>query len=394
MGKLKRALGIETLSEEPLGDYSADVTPPARSSATVVTEDRALALPAVFRGVQIIAGMGSQLRVNAWRGEEKVTPAPALVTRPDPWRSLRSFLYRTIICLIFDGNAFWLRHRDAAGNVVGLEVLNPRHVWVRWDKGVKRYDYFHRGRRVKGATDHQIRHVWGMELYGHSRGIGPITACRLAVEGIANVREYADQWFANGEGVGGILSTDQALTPQEIKLYKRIFYGLDMDDDDPDKGRVGPRVRITGKGLTYEAGILKPADAQWLESQAMGVLDVARMLGLPGDYLLAAVEGTSLTYANLSMIDTQMLKTTLFPNYLRPIEEAITEELPRGQEARFSTEEFLRPDEKTQAEVDEIYLRNRVVSAEEIRTRKGWTGPAPATDSPTTTPQTQEAPAP
>lgn len=394
MGKWLRAIGLEKLSEEPLGDYSSDVTPPARSSVTVVTEDRALALPALFRGVQIIAGMGSQLRLEGWRGGVLMNPQPSLILQPDPWRSLRSFLLRAIICLVLNGNAFLLKQRDPAGNVIGLEVLNPRHVWIKWDKGVKSYDVLIRGVRSNKAYS-EIEHVKALEIYGHDRGIGPITACRLAVAGILNVREYADKWFADGEGVAGLLNTDQKLTPEEINFYKNVWYGKNPDGTDlaethPDYGRTGPRVRVTGAGLTFDPMILNPADAQWLESQAFGVLDIARMLGIPGDYLMAAVEGASLTYANLSMIDTQFLKTNLFPNYLAPLEEAISSVIPRGQTAKFNTEAFLRPDDKAQADIDQIYLQANVISAQEIRDRKGWAGPPP---KPVAQPQKQETPA-
>lgn len=398
MGKWLRAIGLETLSETPPDDdYSADVTPPARSSATVVTEDRALALPALFRGVQLIAGMGSQLQLEAWRGGALIDPQPQLVQQPDPWRSLRSFMLRAIVCLILDGNAFLLKHRDPAGNVVGLEVLNPRNVYIRWSRlGVKSYDVFVRGeRRTYSYAD--IEHVKALEVYGHDRGLGPITACRLAVAGIINVREYADKWFAESEGTNGLLKTDQKLTPEEIRFYKNVWYGKNpdgtaIDDTHPDFGRVGPRLRVTGAGLDFDPMLLNPADAQWLESQAFGVLDVARMLGLPGDYLMAAVEGSSLTYSNLSMIDTQFLKTNLFPNYLAPLEEAITSVIPRGQTARFNTEAFLRPDDKAQADIDAIYLTAGVISADEIRKRKGWAGPAPK-PTPAPAPASQEVPA-
>lgn len=395
MGKWLRAVGLEKLSEEPLGDYSADVTPPARSSAPVVTEDRALALPRFFRGVQLIAGMGSQLTLEAWRGRTLVDPAPSLVLQPDPWRSLRSFLMRAIVCLILDGNAFLLKHRDPNGAVIGLEVLNPRHVWIKWSPlGVKSYEVNIRGRWVAKTYD-EIEHVRGLEIYGHDRGIGPLTAAREAVGGILTVREYADKWFTEGEGTSGLLRTDQKLTPEEIRAAKNVWYGRNPDgtpieDGHPDYGRSGPRVRVAGAGLDYDPMILNPADAQWLEAQNFGVTDIACLLGLPGDYLLTAVEGSSLTYANLAMIDTQFLKTTLLPNYLRPLEEAITASLPRGQNARFNTTEFLRADEKTQAEIDQIYLVNNVISPDEVRDRKGIAGNAP---TPKPAPAPQEIPA-
>jgi HK97 family phage portal protein len=136
-------------------------------------------------------------------------------------------------------------------------------------------------------------------------------------------------------------------------------------------------VRVLGHGLKYEPIMLRPSDAQWVEAQNLGILDVARIFGLPPEYLAAAVDGTAMTYSNLEMIDAQFLRTTLFPTYLRKIENALTTALPRGQRARFRTSDLLRPDAKTRAEIDAIYLPLGVYDRREVRAREGIAGPVP-----------------
>lgn len=380
MGRIKRmaasAVGItlsETPPEGPLGDYSADVTPPGRSSSLAMSPRAALTLPAFYRGATLIAGMGGQLRLGSWRGDELVAPAPGLVRKPDPWRSLRSFVTRTITCLTLHGNAYWRKTIAADGTVLGLEVLDPNAVTIRWRKGVKTYTYTLRGVTYRDRPATEIEHLWFYEVPGALVGLGPVQACRAAMEGIVNLREYADRWFTE-EAVDGVLATDQRLTPEEARVYKRQWYATDPED--PRGG--GPGIKVVGAGLSYTPYFLKPSDAQWLEAQSWGVLDVARLLGVPGDYVLAAVEGSSLTYANLEMIDAQFLRTTLFPLYLAPIEEALTECLPRGQEARFDARDFLRPDAKTRAEIDKTYIDAGVYDGVWVRTRDKIDAPAPA----------------
>lgn len=405
MGKLTQrlgqALGLETLADEPLGSYDADVTPPARSSVSVVSEDRALGLPVFFRGVQLIVTLGSMLKLEAWRGDVKLTGQlePALIRNPDPWRSRRSFVMRILVCLVLDGNAFLLKHLNPDGSVAGLEVLNPKNVVIKFSPlGVKSYEVHLRGRWVT-KTYADIEHIRGLEVYGHDRGLSPLTACRLALGGILDVREYADNWFGSGQGTSEVLTSDQKLSTEEIRAYKNVYYGRNPDGSPitdtahPDYGRSGPGVRVFGSGLSLETNLLDPEDAQWLEAQNFGILDIARLLGIPAAKLEAAVQGSSLTYANLGMIDTQFLKDTLYPAYLVPIEEALTNVLVRGQEARFSSAEFLRPDEKTQAEIDDIYLTAGVISAEEVRTRKGLSGPAPNPPTPAPAAASEDVPA-
>lgn len=381
MGKFRQILGLQPslLADEPLGDYSADVAPVSREVAGV-SVDRALGLPAVFRSVQITAGMAAQLTIDSYRGSKRLDPAPALVAQPDTWRPLSSWIERFVISLATEGNTFLRKHRYPDGSIASLEVLNPHLVTItRTKNGVKAYRYIHDGKAINLTSD-EVEHVWFMELPGRTRGLSPIGACRAALSGILDVRDYADGWFGATDVPSGILTTDQPLDNVQAAEYKRRWLNP-WAEDDPDK-RTGPTVRVLGKGLSYQAIPLNPEDAQWVESQKLGVLDIARIFGMPADYLHVGVDGSSLTYQNLEAVHAQFLRLTLFPLYLRKIEAALTSVLPRGQVARVNTSALLRPDAKTRAEIDRIYLDAGVIAPIEVRTREGWDGPAPAKPAP------------
>lgn len=386
MGVILRALGLETLADQPLGDYSADVTPLARSASPLVSVDRALSLPAVFRAVQITAGMAAQLPLQAWRSGQQLTgrDEPSLVRQPDPWRPLSSWIERAVVDLATDGNAFLRKHRGPDGGIVALEVLDPRRVAVLRDSrtAVKRYEYADLNGKTRKLAADDVEHVWGLEVPGLDRGLGPIQACRVALSGVIDVRDYAGNWFRENDVPTGVLTTDQKIDADTAKAYKAKWIAPDTDENG-NLTRLGPSVRVLGQGLSYTPIFLKPEDAQWLEAQNMGVLDVARMFGLPADYLLAAVDGNSLTYSNLEMIDAQFLRTTLFPVYLRKLEAALTNVLPRGQAARFDTAPLLRPDAKTRAEIDALYITQGVYDGDHVRRREGIPGRAPARPAPT-----------
>lgn len=400
MGLLSKALGFQGLAADdgPVGDYSADVTPPARSAAPSVTVDRAVTLPAVFRAIQIIQTMTAQLvreGLGAWRDGALVTPTPALVRKPDPWRSRRSFAARFATSGATDGNVFLLRS-SVGGFVTGAQVLDPFATFIRWENGVKKYDTVERGRdghlRTVTRTDAEVLHVWtGLELPGHDRALGPIAACRVALGGHLDSRAYAAGWFAGNDVPSGVLSSDQRLDPTSAAEYKRQWLNPTLADGVTPDHTAGPSVRVLGQGLTYSPIMLKPSDAQWLESQAFGVVDVARMFGMPPGKLAAAVEGSSLTYATPDLLDRELARDTLLPVYIAPLEDALTELLVRGQEARVAMDEWLRPDPKTQADIDAIYLDKDVISPEEVRVRQRWAGPAP---KPKPAPAPAAAPAP
>lgn len=388
MGFLAAALGARHLTADvPTGDYSANVTPPSRD-VLPVDAMRALTLTAVYRAVAILAGLGSSMTLDSFRSGVKVNPAPSLVSQPDPWRPMSSWVERLIVCLALEGNAFLRKYRDASGLVVAAIVLDPGRVAIRrTSKGVKVFDVSNLdGTTETGLTDYDIEHVWGLEVPGQDRGLSPIAACRSTLAGVLDVRDYSQTWFNNSDVPTGVLASDQALTPAEIAQYRKVWKNPAAFDDAGNKVReLGPSVRVVGKGLTYNRVSLSPAEAQWLESQRYGVMDVARMFGIPGELLSAAVEGKSLVYTNPQMVFRQMIDTTLGPGYLRKIEAAVSAMLPRGQSARFDYAPLLRPDPLTQAQVDAVYLAQGVLAKDEVRARLGYEGPAPETPAPAPT---------
>lgn len=367
MGILSQALGLETLSAAPAGDPlpPAGVTVPTRSAKPSTTPARFMGVPAAFRAIELLSGLASQMPLTTWRHDVKVETHP-LCTRPDPWRERSAWVERNVVNLATDGNAFWRRHRDTTGAVISLEVLDPARVRPYWtDRGVKKYEVTDRRTgRTEDLTTADVRHIWFLETPGLDRSLSPIGWCRAAATGILDVRDYADTWFDDSDIPSGVLSTDQRLDPTSAKEYKDKWLR-------PDDEHHGPKVRVLGQGLTYRPIALNPKDAQWLESQNAGVLDVCRMFGLPPVYLHAELGGSSLTYANVQDIDTQTYRLTLFPRYLRKIEDALTDDLPGLQRARFDADELLRPDAKTRADVDKTYVDAGVYDGAYVRRREG-----------------------
>lgn len=393
MGYLLNRLGsvlsetpVEGPIEGPVGDYAANVQPPPRTPATTVTAGRALGLPAVFRAVEISSGIASGLTLRAEINGRVMGKQPALAVKPDPWREFGDWCERFVVSMAVDGNVFLdLRNRGIAA-----PVLDPFLTRERWVKGRKSYTtYDHRLGRFVDLADSEVLHVWGLQVPGRTRGLGPIEACRLSLSGALDVRDYANTWFQTDDIPSGVLTSEQHLDPKAIALYREVWANpgaYDAPDASTLNRRLGPSIRVLGKGLAYSPIMLKPADAQWIEAQQFGILDVARMFGMPADYLLAAVEGKSMTYANLEMIDTQYMRLTLLPKYLRKIEQAITSLLPPGQSARFDLSEYLRPDAKTRAEIDKIYGDLGVISPQDIRDREKIAGTAPGRPAAPATP--------
>lgn len=344
-----RALGlIEHRSQTEGATIASDgsILPPARSRlGATVSPREALTLESVFRAFQIISIGISQLPLGVWRRDEELSPTPSLVRKPDVNTTREAFLEATTVSLAATGNAFWRKHSTRPGDpVVSLEVMPAHEVSVWADpKRPSRVLYGWRGQELTSA---QVAHLQFLRIPGSLVGLGPIQAAATGLAGALDVRDYGANWFNAGDTPSGILTTDQPLNADLAESYKARW---------KETGR-GGEVRVLGHGLAYSPIMLRPADAQFLESQQFSVTQVARLFGIPAGYLLAAVEGSTETYSNQEQIDIALVRYTLM-TYLREIEATLTELLPHGQQARFKVEGLLRTDTKTRYEAHEVALR-------------------------------------
>lgn len=89
--KAAETFGLLARAEGTTATAGSGVTPPARSSAAVVTPDMAVTLSDVFRGLQVIGTAVAQLSVDDYRGDVPVRPAHHLVRTPSTLHTTRQF---------------------------------------------------------------------------------------------------------------------------------------------------------------------------------------------------------------------------------------------------------------------------------------------------------------
>lgn len=358
------------LAQRETAPASPEVLPPSRLPGRFdVTTAEAVGLPAVFRSFEVLAAAVVQLSVDNERGGVALPGAEVhpLVRRPSLDMSREEFFEQTVVSMAAAGNAFWRKRRGADGlTVLALDLLNPHEVFPGKDRSGNRV-WRHKGDEIP-ARD--IVHLPMLKLPGQDLGLGPIQAARASLAGALDTRDYSTRVFGDAGGQpAGILTTDQVLSPEDAKQYRDAWNFLDAEGK-PLKVNNPSRVRVLGKGLSYDAMMLKPEDAQWIESQKFGVTDVARMFGMPASLLLASVEGTAMTYQNIGQEWLGFVRFTLM-RYLRRIELALTDLVPRGQSVRFNVETLLRTDTTTRYQGHEIALRNKWVTPDEVRAIEG-----------------------
>lgn len=348
----------------------AGVIPPPRTSA-VLTADSAIRISTVYRAVEVLAIGVSQLGLDQWRGNRRISPA-ALIQNPDPTPGAArpAFLEYTVVSLALDGNAYWLVLRAPDGiTPIAIKPLNPREVTpYLTERDELRYQWRGNLYRPADRTSGDIVHLQKLRIPGRAAGLGPIEAARAELQGALDARDYASGWFTDGDVPSGILTTDQQINQDQAKLYKQTWAGIDPDTGEQDP--VGYGVRVLGAGLSYDPLKIKPADLQFLETQQFNTTQIARLFGTPASLMLAVVEGNSQSYSNVEQDWIAFTRFTLMA-YIREIEEALSALLPYGNRVRFNVDALHRSDTLTRYQAHEVGLRAKFLTRDEVRAIEG-----------------------
>ena len=354
------------------GEYiphlSAAVTPPARSQiGTRVTPDQALSMAAVYRAISVISTSISQLPIIAYRDGQPIESK--LCERPDIERTAEQFLTEVVHSLALHGNAYLWKSENDAGQVINLTCLKPERVSVvQEDRGPIPRVLYYLDINSDSPVNNRIIHLRLNTRPGEPMGFGPIQSAGPDIASALKIRAYGDAYFDVGEPVG-VLSTDQTINQAQADSYRDAFSEVMSQRS----------VAVLGSGMDYKSIWQDPQQTQFTDVQLANVTMVARLFGIPIQYMAAGVEGTSLTYSNTESLQLTFLQTCL-AQYLTPIEQAITEALPRGQNARLKLDALLRADLSTRTTAYQTLHAMGVVSADEIRASEGMAGPAPGSE--------------
>lgn len=352
-----RSADAVATSDEAAGGTPAAILPPSRNRPAGVTVGEATGLSAVYRALSIWATAGKQLSVDVWRGAQPIDPQPAIVRKPDLTMPRSAFIELSITSLGGHGNAYWLKSFDDKGAVRTARVLDPRMVTpqasLQDPMTVTGYSY-----RGKTYSTNEIQHLQLLRMPGRLTGLGPIQAAQMELRGALDVQEYSEQWFQRGDIPPGYLTTDQRLNADTAKETRDGWYAE------------REKIKILHSGMKFVHLALNPKDAQWVESQNLSALKVARMFGISPRLLLVSLDGSSDTYANLQDEDRSMIRWAL-AGPLREIEEAWTEITANGQTVRFNYDAFLRAETQNRYTAHKLAIDAGWMTRNEVRAIEG-----------------------
>lgn len=343
-----------------------------------VTRSGAAALPAYYSGVRLLAITGGAMPLRVHDAQGKVVGGGDLALRlrvkPNAYTPAPAFWASVIAHVVTAGNAYLAKTAPTDGlSIPELHLLHPESVQpYRDERREIRFDVYASdgSAHAVGLTSSEILHVKGWTLGGDTiKGDSPVGVQRHALGNALAAQEYQGRTWKDGAVPRGVLSSDEALTREQIVQLRESWHEAYGGLSNSGKMAVLPR------GTTYESVSLSMADAQFIEQMRYGVDDIARILNLPAAFL-GGEGGGSLTYTNAQQNDIHLLKFPLRAGALMFVESALNmdEDLFGAKSAwvpRFDPDELIKPDISTRYRVHQMAILYDLKTPDEIRVEEG-----------------------
>ena len=173
-------------------------------------------------------------------------------------------------------------------------------------------------------------------------------------------RDYKARFFTDGSNLKGYLRTSENITQEAAQQAKASWKA---------SGEAGD-IKVVGKNLEYVPLSLKPADLQFLETQKFDTTQIARLLGIPASIMLAAVDGSNLTYSNIEQSWIEFADYTLAA-YTGEIEEIFNRLLPRGRTAKFDWDSSQRANMSDRYTAYKTAIEAGFLTVDDVRRKEG-----------------------
>jgi HK97 family phage portal protein len=165
------------------------------------------------------------------------------------------------------------------------------------------------------------------------------------------------QWFGNaGVPRVALKNTDRKMSVKEAEIVAETWRA----------SVAGDKPFISGNDWELSFINANAASSDWLNAQKFSITEIARFFNVPADLIDGSVSGQSVTYANLSSRQLQMLVFHLGPAIIRR-EKALSRLLPRPRFVRLNTDGLLRLDPKSRQELIACQLEHHQITVTEAR---------------------------
>jgi HK97 family phage portal protein len=335
-------------------------------SGTLVTQDTALQINAVFSAISLISNTVSTLPVDAYirrDGDQRAfRPAPQWVQKPDVDFSEKSGFYSALVTsLLLDGNAFIRVFSNDSGEVVNLSVMNPLSVEIKRN-GIGQV-MFKVDNEKQLLSSEQILMITDIVRPGQIRGISRVDALKENFGLALALQEYSARFFGQGANPAGVIEFEGNLTADQAKQLADGF-----DARHRNSGRKAHKTGVLSGGAKYKQTSVDPEKSQALDARRLAIEDIARAFSVPSNFL--NLPGTN-TYSSVEQNSLMFVKYCIRP-IIEKIEGAMSSLMsryPGGERAyiKFSLDALLRADFATRNQSYSVGLQAGFYTVNDIR---------------------------
>lgn len=336
----------------------------ARARGKSVTTTAARQQSVVWAAQRLRADLVSLMPVDVFRkvGTLNVgVSAPPVLQTPTAWAdgqpmTIGEWLGASQMDLDAHGNAFGvIRAVDGLGKPAQIDLVKIEDVTCTVRNG-RIVSY-----RLAGENT-DPRFVWHerqFTLPGFPLGLSPIAHAALSISGAAGAQQFATDWFANGAMPSAHLKNTEMQIPDPAKAaqIKEQFLASTS---------VGEPF-VSGKDWTYQALAAKAAESGFIEQMEYTDVALTRFFGVPGDMVDVQNSTGSVTYANITQRNMQLLVMNLGGTVKRREDAISTRILPAARFAKLNRNAVLAMDPKTRAELLKLQIDSRQIVPSEAR---------------------------
>jgi HK97 family phage portal protein len=329
------------------------------AGAATVTEDRARRLSPVFAAHRFLADGIATLPIHGYRkvGDQRqqMPSLPPLLDFLEDDGTLVDWVTRAVTSMSMQGEAIGLiLGRDGYGFPTSVEWRPPCEFFVDDElyAGPLRAVWYWNGRKIDRS---ELVHIPWLTIPGRTRGLSPIEAFALTVQGGLSTAQYGNDWFAAGGVPPGTFKNNQIKVNQE--------------QADIIKGRLVSAIRtrqpiVYGADWDYNAITIPPEQAQFVESKKLTANEIAAIYGIAPEEV-GGEPANSMTYTNEEMRQTTRAHS-LRPWIVR-LEAGLSSLLPQRQYVKFNVDAIVRADLKSRWQTHAIRRQLGAASVDEIR---------------------------
>lgn len=332
--------------------------PGMRRSGVAVNDETALRHSAVWACLRLRADLVSTMPVDAFRKvlgrQVEVPKAPVLVNPGGERVDIQEWLYSSQTDLDSVGNAVGIiTETNGLGLPARIDLQPSAAVSVRVRNGeIHKY-------RINGVSydPSQIWHERQFTKSGLHVGLSPVAYAAWSIGEYLSAQQFALDWYAAGGVPNAHFKNTGRTIPDDKATELKQRFMASVSTGEP---------LVTGNDWEYNLINASDSASSWLAERAAGVGDIARFFGCPSDLIDAAVSGQSVTYANISQRNLQLLIMNLGPAIARR-ETALSKLLSAPRYVKLNSNALLRMDPTTRADMLGKQVAARLLAPSEAR---------------------------